>query len=125
MRENVDIVLLGIWVYLTVGSVYGVICHLTARSQPLRASCLGGFMWPRTEYIDRVFDGNFARKNSGKNFMIMMIIFGGIKLARDVIILVGRIVLLIFVALLTTFLIFYDWTEKKPKSAEEKEIMLV
>ena len=112
--------------YLAASLVYGIICHFAARSRRLRVSCLGGFMWPFTDYIYRV-DGNnnFARKNSGKDFIRMMVIWGGIKLARDIIIFVGRVILLIVVAFLTAFLIFWDWVTRRRKFEEEIEINMM
>ena len=84
-------------------------------------------MWPFTDYIYRV-DGNnnFALKNSGQDFIRMMVIWGGIKLARDIIIFVGRwVILSIFVALLTAFLIFWDWVTRRRKFEEETEINMM
>lgn len=113
-------------VYFAVGLTYGIICHFTAKSQRLRASCLGGFMWPFTGYIERLYDNNFVAKNSGRNFIILlMTVFGGVKLLRDIVILIRTIFLLTFFALLTAFLIFWDWIEKRPKfdGAEIKTLM--
>ena len=105
MIENTVIV----GMYLAVGFVYGVICHFVARSQWLRSSFVGGFIWPSIEYIDILFDNNdFVAKNSGLNFIGLMTILGGIKLLINVFMLFGRLMLSAGIVFIIIFLMFSD-----------------
>ncbi|MEK9184021.1 MAG: hypothetical protein AAB890_03030 [Patescibacteria group bacterium] len=109
--------------YIAVGLMYGIVCHFVARSQRLRSSALGSFIWPFTEYIERIYGNNdFVGKNSGKDFIKLMALFGGVKLFRDVVILIASAVLCLSMGLFVVFLIFWSWIEKGLKTREERRI---